>query len=71
MLDMSKRTLLAVTPGPAVQCRHVKQVSGCRISQSTVALFHIETFTHRHGCRCVVIEDSHIGVRAARAAGMR
>ncbi len=22
-------------------------------------------------CRCVVIEDSHIGVRAARAAGMR
>jgi hypothetical protein len=25
----------------------------------------------QHHCRCVVIEDSNIGVRAARAAGMR
>ncbi len=29
------------------------------------------TLTSLYDCRCVVIEDSHIGVTAAKAAGMR
>ena len=28
-------------------------------------------YEYESDCRCVVIEDSNIGVRAARAAGMR
>lgn len=44
------------------------------VGRSSCQLYNDDStymLTSLYDCRCVVIEDSHIGVTAAKAAGMR